>query len=148
MNKITTYSRFFKAVRMLRKKGHSFSFYVGERRTRNNNGDGWVSNRAIWSKAYSKGAELYLSPFLLIYREFFGGLTEKWICSTMAASRIGLPPEKYKELESAQLEIGGHILVLRKRLLAACDLEEVPHRNRKTFQKRWKNDPATGRRKA
>lgn len=143
MNKITTYRAFFKAIRKLRKRGSTFSFCIGPRRTRNSDGEGWVSNRTIWTKSYTPNGELCLSPFQLIYREFFGGLTEGWLGSTMAASRIGLPPKKYKELEAAQLETGGHILALRKRLLAACDLEEVPHRNRKTFQKRWKNGCST-----
>lgn len=129
--KIITYKQFFKALRLLRKRGFVFCLYKSRQRIRSEeHDDGWVRSRSVWCKSYAGLSDVYYSPQQMIYREFFGGSTQKWICSTMATRCIGLSPKQAEELEKAQLELGRHSLVLRKRLLKACGLLDIPHSKR------------------
>lgn len=128
MTKIDTYRKFFRALRKIRRR-EEFRFVLLQSNLRIlDKKDRYVNAHSIWLPYYVSGGTAYLSPLQVVHRGTIGrGL---WHGSYSAGKEVGLPHKKILELLAAQVEAGGHLLSLRRRMLKACGLKEFDGRRR------------------
>lgn len=119
-----TYKEFFRLLRKVRRRGYEFQFIatplVLKRKGRRVNAHmvaHVASNSGIWSPIDMVCDEFYKDNNLVLYHPF-------------SAERLGLPAHKANELRKAISERKGHSPALRRRLLAAVGLLEIPDRKR------------------
>lgn len=87
---------------------------------------GWVHGYSIY---HSEGG-MHWSPFMVVYSVFCCGVDAAVKQDQAAAESMGLPVNVYKDISAAAHEAQGHSRPLRKKLLLATGLKEVPHRLR------------------
>jgi hypothetical protein len=131
---IKTYKAFFRALRTARRRG-GYDFKLTSTCVRTPAMDRSGTVPAFFVRHHSPSTMIY-SPFLVVWLHFFRRSTEPLQPVRMSAKSIGLPPGKERELRSAIDEKPGHSEALRRRLLKACGLDEVPHEDRPHKRKR------------
>lgn len=147
MKKCDTYSLFFRALRSARLSGWDMESLDTPVRIKNNQGKGKVSSHLIIHRAENNAL---LLPDEVICRAFYSQVTDPHKLSTMAALHIGLPERKWSKLRAAIRESPSHSKALRRRLLKACGLKEVPHSQRprrrrhdRSRKRKWKGEDVT-----
>lgn len=136
MKPIRTYKRFFQLLHKLRRSGE-VSFVLLDSNLRARSTDKRRVNAhtvwcpILWSTTYTT----HLSPFQILFRTYFQRENEKrWVCCAYASKAMGIPDDKFKELEAAQWDRPRHLLSLRRRLLKACGLTEISSKYRRKYR--------------
>lgn len=132
--RITTYKRFFRLLRKARESGVIFVVLNSNLKIKSDKGK-WVNAHSIWSPHYFSGMTAYLSPFQVLHRTYFQKTDMKeWLGTDSCARAMGLPLDKQLELSNAQIEGRNHLLSLRRRMLKACGLTDIPNDHRSRYE--------------
>lgn len=148
--KIRTYREFFRALKkMVADYGHDFSFRIDSAHwihCRPEHVDSLCRSHQIICDLYRQ-TELVrdasnrrigmFNPLLVVYYVYWSGkeVRHSWDLKGIQ-KQMGLPDEKFSALVAAIDERPGHSEGLRRRLLKACRLIEVPYTKRRKYVRR------------
>jgi len=136
MKPIRTYKRFFRLLHQVRTSGEYSFVLLNSNWPIQSNFGRKVNAYSIWSPfPWNSTYTTHLSPFQVLFRTYFQRENERrWVCCEYAAKHMGLPDHKFQELRRSQLDIGGHLLPLRQRMLKACGLVDILNIDRPRYK--------------
>jgi len=132
---IKTIKHFTQALRIAReKKGIVFHLYAVLTRTPDLDGSGYAEKHCIWHRTPSASL---VSPERVLAEVFFHDPDIKYPYPQRAAELMGLPLDKLRTIHSAVYEDPGFSRKLRRRLIEAAGLKEIPHSKRQQFREKF-----------
>lgn len=136
MRLVETYLDYFKLCRRLANDGFKFELIQTPQLIKNRTGKGRVN--AYMIRWRSPSTSLW-SPISVIHHELYAISSDPWKPHTMAYREIGLSKKAYLKIFHAELDTEKAVPSLRKDMLRALKVKDVPHSRRIVFRRRRGN---------